>query len=160
MDRLLVLKAILAELARVAHLAQQAADQARETATHTENVAENKYDTLGLEAAYLAHGQSLRVLECRLDIAAFEALTGHPLTLDPQISVGASVCLADSQGARRWLFLGPRAGGLKLNIDDQEIVVITPAAPLGKALLGRRVNDEFWLTINGQRHYHEIVAVC
>ena len=51
-----------------------AASQAYETATHKENKAENKYDTLGLEAAYLAEGQSKRVLELEQSLASFQHL--------------------------------------------------------------------------------------
>ena len=40
--------------------AQAAVDRAYEAATHEENIAENKYDTLGLEASYLTQGQSRR----------------------------------------------------------------------------------------------------
>ena len=42
-------------------VAERAAQTAYETATHEENVAENKYDTLGLEASYLATGQARRM---------------------------------------------------------------------------------------------------
>jgi hypothetical protein len=41
-------------------IAERAAQTAYETATHEENIAENKYDTLGLEASYLAAGQAKR----------------------------------------------------------------------------------------------------
>ena len=38
----------------VLELLQRAAQTAYEAATHAENIAENKYDTLGLEASYLS----------------------------------------------------------------------------------------------------------
>ncbi len=159
MDKLLVLEEILKALALAAQQARNAAHQAHETATHAENVAENRYDTLGLEAAYLAHGQSLRVIECGVDIEAFQALSHHPWAADQAIHIGALVCLIDDQKNQRWLFLGPRAGGLKLQVGDQEIVLITPSAPLGKALLGCLVNTAITVNINGQQQHHEIVGV-
>ena len=51
---------VLDRLAEDLLQAEQAAQAAHETATHEENIAENKYDTLGLEAAYLATGQVRR----------------------------------------------------------------------------------------------------
>ena len=39
------------------HNAKEAAKAAHDAATHEESVAETQYDTLGLEAAYLAQGQ-------------------------------------------------------------------------------------------------------
>jgi len=159
MDKLLVLEEILKALALAAQQARNAAHQAHETATHAENVAENRYDTLGLEAAYLAHGQSLRVIECEVDIDAFQALNHDPWPADQPIHIGALVCLIDDQKNQRWLFLGPRAGGLKLQVGGQEIVLITPSAPLGKALLGCLLNAEITLSINDQQQHHEIVGI-
>ena len=57
----LILEQLQSELAT----ALNASDQAHASATHSENVPENQYDTLALEAAYLAHGLSVRVTELR-----------------------------------------------------------------------------------------------
>jgi hypothetical protein len=51
---------VLERLADDLPKAEQAVRTAHETATHEENIAENKYDTLGLEAASLATGQARR----------------------------------------------------------------------------------------------------
>jgi hypothetical protein len=55
-------------------IAERAAQTAYETATHEENIAENKYDTLGLEASYLAAGQAKRVEEIRQSLALCQNL--------------------------------------------------------------------------------------
>ena len=55
MDKFLLQLQVLERLAEDLLQAEQAAQTAHETATHEENIAENKYDTLGLEAAYLAN---------------------------------------------------------------------------------------------------------
>ncbi|KPC57834.1 Uncharacterized protein AC509_2176 [Pseudomonas amygdali pv. morsprunorum] len=47
-----VLQSIIDKLEIDLDIAQRAAQTAYETATHEENIAENKYDTLGLEASY------------------------------------------------------------------------------------------------------------
>lgn len=51
-----VLQRIIDKLNIDLDIAERAAQTAYETATHEENIAENKYDTLGLEASYLAAG--------------------------------------------------------------------------------------------------------
>ena len=56
MNKHAVHQLILEKLTVDLDIAQRAAQTAYETATHEENIAENKYDTLGLEAAYLASG--------------------------------------------------------------------------------------------------------
>ena len=60
MDKSLLQQQVLKRLADDLAQVEQAARVAHETATHEENIAENKYDTLGLEAAYLAAGQARR----------------------------------------------------------------------------------------------------
>ena len=70
MNKALLLEKIITVLEITYQNAVEAAMRAYNTATNDENVAENKYDTLALEASYLAHGQALRVAECEADIAA------------------------------------------------------------------------------------------
>ncbi|WP_236860664.1 hypothetical protein [Candidatus Reidiella endopervernicosa] len=65
---------ILQVLTALCRVANKAAMDAYNTATDDENVAENKYDTLGLEASYLAQGQAQRVAECEADLAVFRQL--------------------------------------------------------------------------------------
>ena len=52
----------------------RAAKCSHEEATAEENRAENKYDTRGLEASYLAAGQASKVAELEAAIGAFENL--------------------------------------------------------------------------------------
>ena len=70
-------------------IAERAAQTAYETATHEENIAENKYDTLGLEASYLAAGQAKRVEEIRQSLALCQNLTLRAYDENRGIEVGA-----------------------------------------------------------------------
>ena len=58
MDKLLLQQQVLERLAEDLLEVEEAVRVAHEAATHEENIAENKYDTLGLEAAYLAIGEA------------------------------------------------------------------------------------------------------
>lgn len=159
MDKTLLLKQILDELEAVYQGAVDAAMLAYNTATHGENVAENKYDTLGLEAAYLAQGQAQRVDECKADLAAFKRLTAINFSHQTPIAIGALITIKDEQGAEQSLFLAPAAGGLKLIFSQKNIMLITPAAPLGKALLGNLVGDEIEINVGTEKKYYEITAI-
>jgi transcription elongation GreA/GreB family factor len=57
------------------------------------------------------------------------------------------------------LFIGPEEGGLKLNLDGEEILVITPGSPLGADLIGKRVGDVVNLGMNRLKRDFEIVRV-
>ena len=78
--------------------AKIAAQTAHDTATHEESIAETQYDTLGLEAAYLAQGHADRVNECYKEIQLFEAIYNDVVT--GTIAVSSLVCLEDDAGTQ------------------------------------------------------------
>lgn len=137
--------------------AKVAAKTAHDTATHEENIAENKYDTLGLEAAYLAQGQAQRVNDCYKSIKQFEAIFKEPT--HNKVIISSLVCLEDENSAQKWFYLGPSAGGLTVEVKGIIIQVVTPEAPLGKHLLGKQRDDEVSLTIAGKNNKYEVVEV-
>lgn len=159
MNKSELLKTILVELKRVHQVAVDAAQRAYETATGEENEAENKYDTFGLEASYLAHGQSKRVAECEADVIAFEKLPIQKFTQDMPITLGALVCLQEEQAKMKYVFLSPVSGGLNIQFDKKDITLVTASSPLGKALNTCCSGDDVAVnTGNGQTVY-EIIAV-
>lgn len=155
-------------LIKVHQDAMNAAKRAHDTATSSESVAENKYDTFGLEASYLAHGQSVRVAQCQADITAFEQLfallkrraskesVGH---IPKQIAVGHLVELIDEKEIVSLLFMGPSAGGLKIELAKRSFMLITPQSPIGEKLMSREVDDEVSINIAGKLHHYEIAGI-
>lgn len=125
--------------------AKQAAQAAHDDATHEESVAETQYDTLGLEAGYLAQGQAERVNDCYKDIKAFENVFNEPKK--GQVSLGTLVCLLDESDTESWFYFGPSAGGLIVRVNNIKVQVVTPRAPLGKQLENKQVDDEVSLKV-------------
>jgi transcription elongation GreA/GreB family factor len=148
MDKLLLLDAIVGEISAALNNSLAAAEEARATATNKENAAENKYDTLGLEAAYLAYGQSERVMQLEKDLAAYvslrERLKDHAI-----VGVGSVLKLEHETGEARCLFIGPASGGLVVSLGGVSVIVITPGSPLGKALLGAGIDDDVSIDVAG-----------
>jgi transcription elongation GreA/GreB family factor len=164
MNKQLLLDKILATLEATRQQAIDAAMEAYNTATAEENVAENKYDTLGLEASYLAQGQAQRVADCEEDIMAYKLLAKEDASEMSFVSIGALVTLMNEQGYEQKLFLGPRAGGLVVTFInkgvEQTIKIITPLSPIGTALLKREEGDEFKLVVGSNIHHYEILDIC
>ena len=154
-----VLELIIARLVVDLDVAQRAAQTAYETATHEENIAENKYDTLGLEASYLAAGQARRVEEIRQSLVLYQNLSLRPFDEQRGIQIGDLLSLEAGNGSQQQLFLGPDAAGLKIYQGDVLITVITARAPLGQNLLGKAEGDTVEITINGARHSFEVTHV-
>jgi transcription elongation GreA/GreB family factor len=139
--------------------AEQAARAAHETATHEENIAENKYDTLGLEAAYLATGQARRAEAIRLTMARWRQFRPSPYDASKGIQLGALVCLVDSDGKQTQLFLGPNGGSMTVVSGAQRVQVISTEAPLGRAMLGKCEGDDVSIQIDPIRHQFEVLRV-
>ncbi len=155
-----VYEAITAALLRRFETAKWAAKQAHDAATDEESVAENKYDTFGLEASYLAHGQSKRVLECESEWLCFSKKTPVFFSEDSAVELWGLVSLARENSecsAEKHFFISPCAGGLPVEMADQTVYLVTPSSPVGKTLLGKHIGDEVELLQNGQVVRYEII---
>jgi len=167
MNKSILLTEILKQLDAIKLSAVKAANQAHETATHSETVARSKYETFGLEASYLAHGQAQRVAECTMDLKAFTELNLCAFNDGKPIGLGALVVIMDEKDDEQFLFIGPGAGGLKFSVtvdiqaspEQVEVMIITPSSPLGCALMGRGLDDIVAINIGDNRKEYEIVAV-
>jgi hypothetical protein len=142
MNKELILNKIIALLTEDLKILTEAARTAHAAATHEECAPDNKYDTTGLEASYVAQGQANRAQEIRHALEKYKALVLQPFDEEVPIRLTALVRLEDVNGNCRKVFLGPEAGGLKLIDGAEEYIVITPESPLGKALLGKVCDDE------------------
>lgn len=145
MDKSLLQQQVLEQLAQDLMQAEEAVRVAHETATHEENIAENKYDTLGLEAAYLASGQARRAEAIRQAMAHWRQWRPLPYDAGQGIQLGALVCLVDAndpQQQQQQIFLGPAGGSMKLPSGAQTVQVVSTEAPLGRAMLGKCEGDE------------------
>ncbi|MDI1321072.1 MAG: GreA/GreB family elongation factor [bacterium] len=126
-------------------------------ATDEENKAEDKYDTRGLEASYLAHGQSKAAEEAAQAVAQFQALPVRDFAADEPISLGALVVLEGRSQSH--YFVGPRAGGTEIEADGQSVLVITPQSPLGRQLMGRKQGDTLAVGTGGTSTTMRIASV-
>lgn len=146
-----LLAGILASLQSELDLLTSAALATHAEATDEENKAEDKYDTRGLEASYLAHGQSKAAEEAALALAQFRALSPRDAIPGDPISLGALVTVTDAAGRTAHYYLGPRAGGTEVTLGDRTVMVITPQSPLGRELVGRRLGDRVVTVLGGKR---------
>jgi hypothetical protein len=94
MNKRALIRKIIARLTEELEVYFRAAQASRAEATHEQSRAENKYDTRGLEASYLARGQSKQAAEMQNAIAAFEKLEAREFGASEPIDVGAFVELA------------------------------------------------------------------
>ncbi|MDT7838035.1 GreA/GreB family elongation factor [Aquabacterium sp. OR-4] len=159
MDKNTLRQQVLDRLAQDLLQAEQAVRVAHEAATHEESIAENKYDTLGLEAAYLASGQARRAEAIRQAMAHWRQFRPGPYDASKGIQLGALVCLADADHRQQLLFLGPAGGSMSLECDAQLVQVISSEAPLGRAMWGKCEGDEVSMQVAAARQQFEVLRV-
>ena len=159
MDKARLHQTIITALEAVLDISKKAAIQAHEAATNGETVAENKYDTFGLEASYLAAGQSKRVSECEENIKIFKSLEVQNFKPESLIRPGALVELEDAQSNIKTLFLSPVSGGLTVNFNQSEVILVTPSAPLGCALMGQVLGDEITVLMGHKKQSYIVLNI-
>jgi len=159
MNKRALIQKITAQLVRELEIYFRAAQFSRAEATHESNKAENKYDTRGLEASYLARGQSQQAAELEAAIAEYQKLGVKKFAAGDAINLGALIEL-EMAGEKNFYFLGPRAGGTEVIHDRKEILVITPQSPLGEQLMGKQAGDQPQLTFGGAKQAAKILKVA
>jgi transcription elongation GreA/GreB family factor len=136
-----------------------AAQMARDEAVSEESRAENKWDTHSQEAAYLAEGQAKLAAEIGESIELYVTLPLPDFLDGDVIAIGAVVELRTAEGANACYFIGPRAGGMELEIDGRIVNVLTPQSPLGRQLIGKRTGDSVAIPGRGASASQRILSV-
>ncbi len=150
-----LLQLIISRLKADHEVLLQAAKAAHAAATHEENIPDDKYETLALEASYIAQGQANRAQEIDTAIKLFRQLQLQQFTDESPIRLTALVKLEDQDGQLRTVFIGPASGGLQVTSEGRTVQVISPESPMGQALIGNCCGEVFQL---GDREY-EIIEV-
>lgn len=158
MNKTQLVKLIVASLAQSLTVLQQAARASHAEATHESSKAENKYDTRGLEAAYLAGGQARQAKEILDSIALYETLVTKDFGPGDPIDLAALVEL-ETDGARSHYFIGPKNGGLEIQCEGKEVMVITPQSPLGQNLMGQKAGKPWKTKIGGSTVKYQVISV-
>lgn len=158
-DKQTLVAQIIARLDAELNRYDRAARVAQADATDEQSRAENKYDTRGLEASYLAHGQSRQLVETAQARDQYLALPVRAFAADEPIGTGALVEL-ETAHERVWYFLGPAAGGTEVVCEDREVLVITPQSPVGQHLIGKRQHDRVETGTGKTRLSYRVLSVA
>jgi transcription elongation GreA/GreB family factor len=158
MDKSLLINLIIATLGENMAALENAARASHAEATHESSRADNKYDTRGLEAAYLAGGQARQAKEILDSIKIYQKILPRRFTADDPIDLTALVEL-EIAGVKSLYFIGPKSGGLEIQHNRQEITVITPQSPLGQNLAGKTVGAQWSIPQGRTTVKYKIISV-
>lgn len=141
---------------RVAHRAEA---DAREAATSLATESEKREDgRAAIEFGSLATGQAARARRLAEELQALSAFAEAPFPRfgrTSPVALGAIVDVAtedDDGPAERTFFMLPAGAGSELTGPDGDgfLSVITPASPVGRALMGRRAGETAEVTLAGE----------
>ncbi len=141
-DKAAVREALRSALAAALEAMANAARETREGAVHEENRSEGSKDMRSTEQSYLARGQAMRAEDLAEELTRLDRTPLRSFAEDDAIQPGALVrVLVDD--APRVLFVTAQGGGTELEVEGVRVTVVTPASPFGRALVGRRLGDDF-----------------
>jgi transcription elongation GreA/GreB family factor len=151
-------KRLEAELAA----AEGAATSAHSAATDSEAKPENKYDTRGLEASYLAGAQRARITELQDALARLVKMVILDFKDGDAVKTSALIDLAPDGSESNDLscvFLTEAGAGYTLRVGNERVTTVTPQSPIGRALLGSRVGDAVTVRIGGKERVYEVARL-
>jgi transcription elongation GreA/GreB family factor len=158
MDKGHLIRTILKKLEEELETAIQAARTALEEATNEESKPENEYDTRGLEASYLAGAQAERAAQIEEQILLYKHLHVKDFTEADAIESTALVEV-ELNKKRTYVFVMAKGGGMVLNVDGKPVQIVTPASPLGEALIGLKAGDSAIVEVGASTREYEILSV-
>lgn len=157
-DKSALKAAILAAMERERDVLVAAQRATTEGVVHEDNRAEGDKDMRSTEASYLARGQAARVEALAIDLDRVRAMTLVAFDAGAPIAVSALVTI-ERGGARMRAFLAPAGGGMTVRCAGDDVQVITPRSPLGRALLGARAGDVVEVERGGEGVEHDVLSV-
>ena len=158
MNKSQLLKQIVAALGESLETLERAARASHNEATHESSRAESKYDTRGLEAAYLAGGQARQAREIMESMKLYSSLETRDFAPSDLIDLTAIVKL-ETDGASNFYFIGPKSGGVEVNFNGHEFTVITPQSPLGQNLVGKKAGQTWAAKVGGSTVKYRVAKV-
>ena len=154
------LAARIRETAQVARREQDAATlEAREGATPDEKRADGR---VALEFSNLAQAQGRRATAALDDLAVLDSFHVPAAAENPtKVAMGAIIEVEDGDEGRT-IFLAPVGAGIELTMPDGDgfVTVVTPASPLGKAILGRSIGDAIEVVVKGEAREWTVTFVA
>ena len=158
MNKARLIQQIVASLTESLAILEKAARASHAEATHESSKAESKYDTRGLEAAYLAGARPARQRKFLTQSRSTKLWPPRISPADEPIDLTALVEL-DTDGTRSIYFIGPKNGGLEIEHQRKEIMVITPQSPLGQNLMGKKAGQRWTAKLGGAVVKYRVVSV-
>lgn len=159
LDKAAIIEALRARVMADLDTLTQSQANAAEGVTHEDARAEGDKDMRSTETSYLARGLAKRVEDMREEARVLANMRVRAFGDDDPIGISALVTVEDEDGAGAHYLVVPAGAGLKLDHGGATVSVVTPRSPLGRALVGKRRDDDVALRSPKGTRELTIVAV-
>jgi transcription elongation GreA/GreB family factor len=153
MDKQDLVAQLARQLARSSRAALSGRDSAAQDAREGATPDEKREDARAAhQLATIGRQHERRAHQAIAEIDALATFRPRPLHSHAVIGLGAVVEIEDEDtGEGRTFFLAPVGAGVTLNgpNGDGLLSVVTPASPVGRAVIGRKLGDVVDVTIEG-----------
>lgn len=129
---------------------------AQSNATHSESKQESDKDMRATEASYVARGLAKRVESLQKEVSL---LKRFQCQLCERVCLGALVVVLDDEEQKKSYFVLPAAGGMSFDLEEQTIMTLTPASPIGRALIGLEEGEEAQMVRGGKELVLEVATI-
>jgi hypothetical protein len=114
------------------------------------NRMQSRYDTMGIEAAWLSDGLAKKIEERKKELNILKSI--QDAEISDVIGIKSLIELKDDSNNKiSKYFLLPVAGGIKINYMGNEIMTISKDSPIAKELFGKKEGDS--IELNGRTYY-------
>src|SRR5205085_6523285 len=143
-DKAALLAEIVHKLEEEIKKLRESFEEAKLTSIEAPGRMQSRYDTMGVEAAWVADGLAKSLEE---KVEGVYRLKNFKLREEPErASIGCLVGTGPEDGSIENLyFILPACGGISIPVDGNGLTVQTvmPQAPVARALIGKSLDDEF-----------------
>jgi transcription elongation GreA/GreB family factor len=157
-DKKELLNQMLCQMKSEVETLEASAKAAASAATHEESKPENKYDTRGLEASYLAGAQNARIEQVKGSMLVLQRMELRSFRGGDAVAPSALIEM-EHDGVTSWYFLVVAGAGLYLDGDGKKVVTVTTSSPMGQSLVGKYEGDAVSIRIGDTQRDYEIVSV-
>jgi len=141
-EKWLLVSQMVADLQREISDLQKSYEHAKDTKAVSPGRMQSRYDTMGVEAAWLADSLAKNIEEKRRSMAALQSL--NLATPRNRVVLGSLVGIGPEQGeAEAYYFIVPSSGGNKYRLDGigDEILAVTVHAPIAQEMIGSSLGE-------------------
>jgi hypothetical protein len=142
MDKTALLASVIAGVEAKLGELRAGYEASRDAVLSTPHVMKSKREVFGQESAYLANALALNIQEREHELKTLRGL--RLPAASERVALGCVVGVGENEAVEALYFLLPVCGGMELSTGEPgpPVRVVTPAAPVARALLGRSAGDE------------------